>query len=163
MTAFSLPWYAIVGAQKSVDSAIPLMGCLLLALVGPTAGRSYVDVTSGVTPKQFIRGEWFIGTALLTGIVWMLVFRASDNTWVAAGVAFLVGFSFRLLALYRGWEEPLAKEPDGVYQHSDGRPLLAASSRERHNASSVISVYSWRTKTWARPLSLLHEGTETHG
>ncbi len=30
----------------------------------------------------------------------------------------------RLLALYRGWEEPLAKEPQGVYRHSDGRPLL---------------------------------------
>jgi hypothetical protein len=29
-----------------------------------------------------------------------------------------------MLALYRGWEEPLAKEPTGVYQHSDGRPLL---------------------------------------
>jgi hypothetical protein len=28
------------------------------------------------------------------------------------------------LSLYRGWEEPLANEPTGVYQHSDGRPLL---------------------------------------
>ncbi len=25
---------------------------------------------------------------------------------------------------YRGWEEPLASEPSGVYQHSDKRPLL---------------------------------------
>ena len=24
-----------------------------------TAGRYYVDLSSGVTPKQFIRGEWF--------------------------------------------------------------------------------------------------------
>jgi hypothetical protein len=30
----------------------------------------------------------------------------------------------RLLALYQGWEEPLAKEPAGVYLHSDGNPLL---------------------------------------
>ena len=29
-----------------------------------------------------------------------------------------------MIALYRAWEEPLAKEPKGVYQHSDGRPLL---------------------------------------
>ena len=33
-----------------------------------------------------------------------------------------VWFTFRVLALYRGWEEPLAKEPASVYQHSDGRP-----------------------------------------
>ena len=42
----------------------------------------------------------------------------------AAGIAFVAGFSFRLLALFLGWEEPLAKEPKGVYIHSDGRPLL---------------------------------------
>jgi hypothetical protein len=39
-------------------------------------------------------------------------------------VSFAIGFTFRVVALYRGWEEPLAKEPAGVYQHSDGRPLL---------------------------------------
>ena len=36
----------------------------------------------------------------------------------------MVGFTIRVVALYRAWEEPLAKEPAGVYQHSDGRPLL---------------------------------------
>ena len=39
-------------------------------------------------------------------------------------IAFVTGFTLRVAALYRGWEEPLAKEPAGVYQHSDGRPLL---------------------------------------
>jgi uncharacterized membrane protein YeiH len=124
MTSFSLPWYAIVGAQKGVDVGLPVLGVLLLAVIGPTAGRYYIDVTSGVTPKQFIRGEWFVGIALLTGIVWVLCAWAGLNTWWAAGVAFVIGFTIRLLALYRGWEEPLAKEPTGVYQHSDGRPLL---------------------------------------
>ena len=36
----------------------------------------------------------------------------------------MIGFTVRVIALYRGWEAPLAKEPKGVYQHSDGRPLL---------------------------------------
>ena len=61
MTSFSLPWYAIVGAQKGVTVGLPVLGCLLLAVVGPTAGRYYIDITSGVPPKQFIRGEWFVG------------------------------------------------------------------------------------------------------
>ena len=86
-------------------------------------------------PKQFIRGEWFVGIALLTGLVWILVYWAGAGTWWAAGIAFVVGFTFRLLALYRGWEEPLAKEPKGVYQHSDGRPCSAASSRASRSAS----------------------------
>ncbi len=68
MTSFSLPWYAIVGAQKAVGQGIPVAGALLLAVVGPTAGRWFIDVSSGVTPKQFIRGEWFVPIAALTGL-----------------------------------------------------------------------------------------------
>jgi uncharacterized membrane protein YeiH len=124
MTSFSLPWYAIVGAQAGVKADLPILGSLLLALVATTAGRYYIDITSSVTPKQFIRGEWFIGAALLAGAVWILVDWAGLGTWAAAGIAFVVGFTFRVVALYRGWEEPLAKEPAGVYKHSDGRPLL---------------------------------------
>src|SRR5204863_4483168 len=68
--------------------------------------------------------EWFVGTGLLTGITWILVYSAGLSTWWAAGIAFTVGFTFRVAALYRGWEEPLAREPKGAYKHSDGRPLL---------------------------------------
>src|SRR5262249_41461055 len=73
MTAFSLPWYAIVGAQKGVEVGFPVYGCLVLAGVGATAGRDYIDITSGVTPTQFIRGEWFGGTAAPGGLIWVLV------------------------------------------------------------------------------------------
>lgn len=124
MTSFSLPWYAIVGAQKAIGHGIPVLGAILLAVVGPTAGRWLIDVSSGVTPKQFIRGEWFVPIAALTGLIWILATWAGAGSWVAAGIAFAVGFTIRLTALYRAWEEPLAKEPSGVYQHSDGRPLL---------------------------------------
>ena len=124
MTAFSLPWYAIVGAQKGVTVGLPVWGCLFLGVIGPTAGRYYIDITSGVSPKQFIRGEWFVGTAVLTAAVWVLVYWAGGNTWWAMGFAFAVGFTFRLLALYRGWEEPLPRGPKGVVLHPDKRPLL---------------------------------------
>jgi uncharacterized membrane protein YeiH len=124
VTSFSLPWYAIVGAQAGAMAHLPVLGMLLLAVVGTTAGRYYIDITSGVPPKQFVRGEWFVGIALLTGLVWVLCYWAGLNSWWSAGISFAVGFTVRVLALYRGWEEPLAKEPAGVYQHSDGRPLL---------------------------------------
>jgi uncharacterized membrane protein YeiH len=124
MTSFSLPWYAIVGAQKGVDSSLPILGSLLLAVVGPTAGRYYIDITSGVPPKQFVRGEWFVATAVLTGAVWILMYWAGTGTWVAAGVAFVVGFSFRVAALFRGWEPPMPKEAAGVHVHGERNPLL---------------------------------------
>ena len=124
MTSFSLPWYAIAGAVAAESAGLPVLGVLLIAVVGPTAGRYYIDISSGVPPKQFIRGEWFVGIALLTGAVWLACDWAGLGTWWSAGISFVVGFTVRLLALYRGWEEPLAREPAGVYQHSDGRPLL---------------------------------------
>src|SRR5215467_2158179 len=146
MTAFSLPWYAIVGAQKGVIVGLPVLGCLLLALVGPTAGRYYIDITSGKTAKQFIRSEWFIGTALLTGLVWILVDWAGLSTWLAAGIAFAVGFSFRLLALYYGWEEPMPSEPKGVVVHKDhplfGRKLRGKSQRELADLGLVVDSSS---------------------
>jgi uncharacterized membrane protein YeiH len=108
-------------------------GCLLLAVVGPTAGRSYIDLTSGVTPKQFVRGEWFVTTAAVTGLVRILVYWAGANSWWAMGVAFAVGFALRVTALYRGWEEPLAAEPKGVVIHGEHRPLLG---RKLHGKSA---------------------------
>jgi hypothetical protein len=34
---------------------------------------------------------------------------------LAAGIAFVAGYTRRVAALYRAWEEPLASEPAGVY------------------------------------------------
>jgi uncharacterized membrane protein YeiH len=142
MTAFSLPWYAIVGAQAGVGVGLPVLGCVLLAIVGPTAGRYYIDITSGVTAKQFIRSEWFVGTAALTGLVWILVDWAGAGTWWAMGIAFVVGFVFRLLAMYFGWEEPMPKEPKGVVVHKNhiafGRKLEGKSQREMRDLGLVV-------------------------
>ncbi|WP_431221493.1 trimeric intracellular cation channel family protein [Leifsonia xyli] len=144
-TSFSLPLYAIVGAQKGESVGLPILGVLALAVIGPTAGRWFVDVSSGVTPKHFIQGEWFVSIAALTGIVWICCTALGLNTWWAAGISFVVGYVLRMVALYRGWEEPLAREPAGVYKHSDGRPLLGRkiagkSERELRDLGLVIEA-----------------------
>jgi hypothetical protein len=123
---------------------------LALAAIGPTAGRWYVDVSSGVSPKHFVRGEWFVGTALLTGIVWITCDAAGLNTWWSAGISFAVGYTLRVTALYRGWEEPLAKEPAGVYKHDDGRPPLGRKIRGKSQRE-------------LRDLGLLIENPSTEG
>ncbi|GAB3787578.1 trimeric intracellular cation channel family protein [Nocardioides ungokensis] len=143
MTSFSLPWYAISGAMAAEAAHLPVLGVLALAVIGPTAGRYYIDVTSGVPPKQFVRGEWFVAIAALTGLVWVLCDAAGLAAWLSAAISFVVGFTVRLIALYRGWEEPLAREPAGVYKHSDGRPLLGRkiagkSQREMRDLGLVV-------------------------
>src|SRR5271165_7431987 len=139
MTSFSLPLYAIVGAQAAVNAGLPVLGVLAISVIAPTAGRWYVDVSSGVPPKQFIRGEWFVSIALLTGFVWVLCDTAKLNTWVCMGIALVIGYTVRVTALYRGWEEPLAKEPAGVYKHDDGRPLLGRKLKGK-SAREMASI-----------------------
>ena len=124
MTSFSLPWYAIVGAQKGVESALPVLGLLL----SPWSARPravIIDVSCGVPaetvhPRRMVRLDRAPDRR-----VWILCACSAVQRPVAAvGIAFAIGFTLRVIALYRGWEEPLAKEPAGVYQHADGRPLL---------------------------------------
>ena len=48
-----------------------------------------------------------------------------------------------VVALYRAWEAPLAKEPKGVYKHDDGRPMLGRklagkSVREMRDLGLVV-------------------------
>jgi uncharacterized membrane protein YeiH len=124
MTSFSLTWFAIAGAQAGVHNHLPVLGSVLLAMIGATAGRWVIDISCDVTPKQFIQSEWFLATAVVTALIWILTFAATNNTWVAVAVAFIIGFVGRSAALWYGWEEPLAIEPRGVYKHSDGRPFL---------------------------------------
>ena len=108
MTAFSLPWYAVVGVEKGLQAEWPLLGAIALGVVGPTAGRFLIDVSCGVPAKQFVQGEWFIGTAVLTSIsFFVLRAGAYGAPWAfalelvpAAIVAFMIGFIFRLAATW---------------------------------------------------------------
>lgn len=106
MTAFSLPWYAVVGAQKALDAHLPIVTVILIGVVGPTAGRYFIDVTSGVPPKHFVRGEWFVGTAVLASVLYTILYALRMSIWPATLITVAVAFTFRLLALFRGWEEP---------------------------------------------------------
>ena len=124
LTSASLAWFAIVGAQKGVLVGLPMIGVLVLAVVAATAGRYFIDLTSGVPPKLFVRGEYYVGTALLAAVAWVICDAAGLNDWISAGVAFVVAYTVRMLAMWRGWEEPMPKEPKGVYLHDDSRPLL---------------------------------------
>ncbi len=115
MTAFSLPWYAAIGVNAALSAGLPAIGAIFIGIVGPTAGRFLIDITAGKSAKQFIRGEWFVGTAVLTSVVYLVCFKYLGMTdWPATLIAFGVGFVFRLAAIWFCWEEPLPRVPDHV-------------------------------------------------
>jgi uncharacterized membrane protein YeiH len=114
MAMFSLPWYAAVGVNKALEMELPLVACVLIGVVGPTAGRFFIDLTCGVTPQHFVRGEWFVGTAVLTSVVYIVADEAGLSIWPATLIAFAIGFSFRFMARRFRWEEPLPRQADGA-------------------------------------------------
>ncbi|MEK6440621.1 trimeric intracellular cation channel family protein [Pseudonocardia sp. T1-2H] len=111
MAAFSLPWFAALGAYKSLEAGLPPIVALAVGVTGATTGRFLIDITSGMTPKHFLRGEWFVGTALLTSAVYLPLWYAGLSIWPATLIAVAVGFTFRILALHYKWEEPEPWEP----------------------------------------------------
>jgi uncharacterized membrane protein YeiH len=108
MTAFSLPWYAAIGVQAGLNAGLPDIASIALGVVGPTAGRYLIDITAGKSAKQFVRGEFFVTTAVLTSIVYIICAKTFGlEIWPATIIAVVFGFCFRVLALWRGWEEPM--------------------------------------------------------
>jgi hypothetical protein len=89
-------------------------------------GTTTVNSAAASTVEQNRRD---LVVALLTGLIWvplywLIVQKAGGSIWWPTLISFAITFTLRMIALYRGWEEPLAKEPAGVYKHDDGRPLL---------------------------------------
>ena len=129
MTAFSLPWYAVIGVSAALSAGLPDIGAIAIGVVGPTAGRFLIDITADKSAKQFVRGEWFVGTAVLTSIVYLILFKYLALTvWPATLIAFAVGFIFRVAAIWFAWEEPL---PRGVPTNVRGEVEKRESLKEK--------------------------------
>jgi uncharacterized membrane protein YeiH len=122
MTAFSLPWYAIVGAQAALDAHLGYFPAVILGVIATTAGRWIIDAACLVVPKQLVRGEFFVTAAALTGIAYVICVEAGLSAVVSTAIAFVCGFGFRLTSQFLGWEEWEPWEP----------PELQAGEKARH-------------------------------
>ena len=125
MTAFSLPWYAIVGAQAALAAHLGYAAAVLIGIIATTAGRWIIDVACNVIPKQLVRGEFFVTAAALTGIAYVVCDQALGLPVVAStAIAFFVGFGFRLLSQFLGWEEWEPWEPAALDAGEKARKKL---------------------------------------
>ncbi len=125
MTAFTLPWYAIVGAQAALAAHLGYLAAVLIGIIATTAGRWIIDVACNVVPKQLVRGEFFVTAAGLTGIAYVVCNQAFGISVILSTiVAFFVGFGFRLLSQFLGWEEWEPWEPASLAQGEKARKTL---------------------------------------
>ncbi len=112
MTAFSLPWYAIVGAQAALAAHLGYIAAVIIGIIATTAGRWIIDLACQCVPKQLVRGEFFVTAAALTGITYVLCSQAFGMAVIpSTAAAFFVGFGFRLASQFLGWEEWEPWEP----------------------------------------------------
>jgi uncharacterized membrane protein YeiH len=106
MTAFSLPWYAIVGAQTAVNHHLGYLPAILIGVIATTGGRFIIDISCRLVPKQLVRGEFFVLTAALTATLYLVMrYAVGIDVIPSTAVAFVFGFGFRLLSQFLGWEE----------------------------------------------------------
>jgi uncharacterized membrane protein YeiH len=127
MTAFSLPWYAIVGAQAGLAAHLGYGAAVIIGVIATTAGRWIIDVACRVVPKQLVRGEFFVTAAVLTGITYVVCDQALGWPIIAStALAFIVGFGFRLLSQFLGWEEWEPWEPPDAAAGEKSRKTLGA-------------------------------------
>jgi uncharacterized membrane protein YeiH len=112
MTAFSLPWYAIVGAQVAIATHLGYVAAVLIGVIATTGGRFIIDISCGVIPQQLVRGQFFVLTAAMTAALYLVCAEAFGLPVVTSTIiAFVFGFGFRLTSQALGWEEWEPWEP----------------------------------------------------
>lgn len=130
MTAFSLPWYAIVGVQVALATHLGYAAAVVIGVIATTAGRWIIDVACNVVPKQLVRGEFFVTAAVLTGVAYLICDQLLNLDVIpSTAIAFFVGFGFRLLSQYLGWEEWEPWEPAEVTGGEKARKTLGEGLR----------------------------------
>jgi uncharacterized membrane protein YeiH len=96
-----------------------------IGVVGPTAGRYFIDLTAERSAKQFVQGEWFVGTAVLTSIVYFVCAQFLHlSLYPATAIVFVIGFSFRVAVLWFKWEEPMPRLPSQLFEGKKERESL---------------------------------------
>lgn len=130
MTAFTLPWYAIVGAQAALAAHLGYAAAVLIGIIATTAGRWIIDSACLVVPKQLVRGEFWVTAAGLTAIAYIVSSEVAGLSVITSTViAFFVGFGFRLTSQALGWEEWEPWEPAPLTEGEKQRKTLGEGLR----------------------------------
>jgi uncharacterized membrane protein YeiH len=106
--SFSLPWFAILGAHKSLDHGLGIYTAIMIGLISTTAGGVFIDVCSDVTPEILRPSEHIVTAAVLAAATYVLLAKyamTNSPTFPVTLIAVLVAFGFRVLAVKEHWAQ----------------------------------------------------------
>ncbi len=112
--SFSLPWFAILGAHKSLDAGLGVVSAILIGLIATTAGGVLIDLFCGVTPEIVMPNQQIVSTAILAGGVYSLIAiheSGGESKFPVTLIAFGVSFIFRFLAVREHWSSIVPHNP----------------------------------------------------
>jgi len=117
--SFSLPWFAVLGAHKTLEHGLGFFSALLVGLLATTAGGVLIDLFSGVTPEIVRPCEHVVTTALLASGIYAsieILGKGSVPHFVATLISVLLSFTFRIFAVREHWPQivPLDAPAEGI-------------------------------------------------
>ena len=106
--SFTLPWFAILGAHKSLDHDLGIYSAIIIGLISTTAGGVLIDLCSDVTPEILRPSEHIVTTAVLAATTYVVLARyalTNAPAFPITLVAVAVAFGFRILAVKEHWAQ----------------------------------------------------------
>jgi uncharacterized membrane protein YeiH len=107
LDAAGLALFCVTGALKALELGLGPLPAALMGMVTGIGGGMVRDVLTGRVPLVF-RGELYATPALVGALIAVLGREAGLDTGLVAWPAALVCFGWRVIALRRGWNAPVA-------------------------------------------------------
>lgn len=132
--AISLGLFVVVGADKALRADLNILPAIMLGVITATGGSVIRDLLTGDVPAILQPGALYsvaaiVGsTAFVLATVWLEVVKEFAGLF-----AITLAVGLRLLAMWRGWQSPLARD----YSHH-----LTAIPRRL----MTVSSFRWRRR-----------------
>ena len=100
--SFTLPWFAVLGAHKSLDHGLGFFSAVLVGVLATTAGGVLIDLFSAVTPEVVMPSEHIITTAVIAGGLYSTIAILGEKSiqpFPITLISVFVAFAFRVFAV----------------------------------------------------------------
>lgn len=105
LDAIGLVVFTIAGCEVALEMKQPLAIVILSGMITGCVGGVLRDILCNEVPL-LLRSELYASVSVVTGLVYLMGLRSGLNPDLVVAVTFLVGMTFRLLAIRFRWEMP---------------------------------------------------------
>jgi uncharacterized membrane protein YeiH len=105
LDAIGLVVFTIAGCEVALEMNQPLAIVILSGMITGCIGGVLRDVLCNEVPL-LLRSELYASVSVVTGLVYLIGLRSGLNPDLVVFVTFIVGMTFRLLAIRFRWEMP---------------------------------------------------------